>query len=295
LNPVPAAEMHASCPVCKGTSFRHLWDVNGYRIVRCNACALVFVQNQVSAEELAMHYEGPQDETYDDRNADCLNYYYTKLGDMIRSRFPYPGTILDVGCSQGWFLDVMQGWECHGNEIVLPDAEAARERYGERIVSGSFEDYPLREDYFDVITLQDVFDHFREPMAALEKCRRMLKPGGLIVVKVHNISCLYAKLTGRDFYAVIPPSHLFYYDGQTLARTLETAGLRVAESKFIGHLLTVKTVFWRLSKGNVNSLAYRICRFLDGSFLGNLKIHKNLHDIITVLAVKPLEQTREAA
>ena len=120
-------------------------------------------------------------------------------------------------------------------------------------MTGSFEDYPLREGYFDVVTLQDVFDHFRDPLPALEKCRRLLKQGGLIVIKVHNISCLYAKLTGRHFYAVIPPSHLFYYDGRTLAHTLSKAGFRVVNSRFIGHLLKLKTVFWRLSRSNTNS------------------------------------------
>lgn len=272
--------------MCQGTALKHLWDVNAYSIARCAACTLVFVQDRVTADELAAHYSSGGDEAYDDTNAECLSYYYGKLAGMIRSRFPQPGRILDLGCSRGWFLDAMQGWECHGNEIVPADAAAARERYGDRIVAGSFEDYPLRESYFDVITLQDVFDHFRDPMPALEKCRRLLKPGGLIVIKVHNISCLYAKLTGRNFYAIIPPSHLFYYDRKTLTRALSTTGFQVVESRFIGHLLKVRTVFWRLSRGNPASPFYRLSRSLNGNPLGEFKIHKNLHDIITVSAIK---------
>lgn len=240
----------------------------------------------MTAEELAAHYAIGSDEVYDDSNADCLNYYYQQLVELIRARFPQPGKILDLGCSRGWFLDAMEGWECHGNEIVPSDAEAARERYGDNIVTGSFEEYPLREGYFDVITLQDVFDHFRDPLPALEKCRRLLRPNGMIVIKVHNISCLYAKLMGKSFYAVIPPSHLFYYDHRTLANMLLTAGFRVVDSRFIGHLLKVKTIFWRLSRGNSKSLFYRACRFLDGKAIGEFKIRKNLHDIITMSATK---------
>jgi 2-polyprenyl-3-methyl-5-hydroxy-6-metoxy-1,4-benzoquinol methylase len=195
--------------------------------------------------------------------------------------------VLDLGCSKGYFLDAVQGWECHGNEIVASDAAVAQKRYGNRIVVGSFEDYPAREGYFDVITMQDVFDHFRDPIQALEKCHHMLRPGGLIVIKVHNISCLYAKLTGSSFYAVIPPSHLFYYDRRTLSQTLSKSGFQVVDSKFIGHLLKVKTVFWRLSRSNANSLSYRIYKTLDSTLLGEIKFHKNLHDIITILAMKP--------
>jgi SAM-dependent methyltransferase len=281
-----SSELHRSCPVCGGEVLKRLWEVNGYTIARCAACSLVFVQNIVTPDELAAHYAGPKDEVYEDNNADCLNYYYEKLGTLIRKHFPQPGRILDLGCSQGWFLDVMTGWECHGNEIVAGDAEAARKRYGDRIVTGSFEDYPLREEYFDVITLQDVFDHMRDPMQALEKCRQMLRPNGMIVIKVHNISCLYAKVTGSGFYAVIPPSHLFYYEPKTLGRALSGSGFRVADSRFIGHLLKLKTIFWRLSRGDARSPFLRVYKVLNRTGLGELKIHKNLHDIFTMSAVK---------
>jgi len=280
--------MFSSCVVCGGSELKGLWEVNGYTIARCKACSLVFVQNQVTAEELIAHYSSGRDDTYDETNIECLNFYYQKLGDIIRSRFPQPGRLLDIGCSRGWFFDAMRGWECHGNEIGVADALIARERFGDGIVTGPFEEYPLREDYFDVITMQDVFDHFRDPMAILEKCRRLLRPGGLIVIKVHNISCLYARVTGRNFYAIIPPSHLFYYDGKTLDRTLTKSGFQVVDSEFIGHLLKVETVFSRLSQGNTKSFSYRVYKALNGTALGKIKFHKNLHDIITVLAVKPV-------
>jgi SAM-dependent methyltransferase len=279
--------MYASCPVCSGVSLGGLWTVNGYSIAQCNACTLVFVQNKVTPEELAAHYAEGTDDVYDDSNVECLNYYYQKLADLIRDRFPNPGRVLDLGCADGWFLDAMKGWECHGSEIVESQAAAARERYGERIVTGSFEEYPLREDYFDVITLQDVFDHFRDPMPSLEKCYRMLRPGGLIAIKVHNISCLYAKLTGAGFYAIIPPSHLFYYNRKSLSLALSKSGFEVVDSRFIGHILKVKTVPYRLSQSNTASPFYKLYQLLNGTALGEVKFRKNLHDIITVLAVKP--------
>jgi len=287
MNDFQSMEMQTACPVCEGNLLRRLWNINGFTISRCESCTLAFVQNVVTSEDLVAHYAKGIDEVYDDTNAECLRYYYDRVGALIREHIPEPGRILDLGCSRGWFLDAMHGWECHGNEIVPSDAAAAQERYGDRIITGSFEDYPLREGYFDVITLQDVFDHFRDPLPALAKCHRMLRPGGLIVIKVHNISCLYAKLTGPNFYAVIPPSHLFYYDRRTLATTLSKSGFEVLESMFIGHLLKVKTVFWRLSRGNANSIFYRFYKTLDGTALGEVKFHKNLHDIVTMIAAKP--------
>jgi hypothetical protein len=48
----------------------------------------------------------------------------------------------------------------------------------------------------------------------------------------------------------------------------------------------MKTVFLRLSRGRQRSPFYRAYRALDDTALGEIKVRKNLHDIITVLAVK---------
>jgi 2-polyprenyl-3-methyl-5-hydroxy-6-metoxy-1,4-benzoquinol methylase len=277
---------HTSCPLCGSDQLALRWEVNGYPIASCGNCSLLFVQKIVSPDELALHYATSKDPTYDEDNLECLSYYYRRLRKVIEKHHPGEGRLLDVGCSGGWFFDEMTGWECYGNEIESSYANRARERHGGRIFPGSFEDYPVRSEFFDVITLQDVFDHMPNPIATLEKCRDMLKPKGLLAVKVHNISCLYAKLSGRNFYAIVPPSHLFYYDKSTLQAILDKAGFRMVDSLFIAHRMKVQTVLWRLSRNDIGSLAYRTYAGIRGTWFGNIKIRKNLHDIITVVATR---------
>jgi 2-polyprenyl-3-methyl-5-hydroxy-6-metoxy-1,4-benzoquinol methylase len=275
-----------SCPLCESHEIRPRWEVNGYPIVSCDGCSLVFVQKKVGAEELATHYAAVDDPSYDDSNLESLNYYYGNLAKIIRDFRPQPGTLLDVGCSGGWFFDSIKPWQCYGNEITQSYGGVARQRYGDRIFLGSFEDYPLRPEFFDVITLQDVFDHMPDPIATLGKCHSMLKPAGLIVVKVHNIACLYAKLFGRYFYALVPPSHLFYYNRETLRMILAKTGFRMIDSRFMPHLLSIQTALLRLAKNDPQSWGYRLYRAAEGTRLGRIKIKKNLHDVITVLAVR---------
>lgn len=277
--------LHRHCPICGSEALEKRWEVKGYTITRCGGCAVVFVQDIISGDELAEIY-APKHEVYSEDNREQLEYYYRELGNRIVARVPQPGRIFDVGCSGGWFLELMQGWDCFGCEISQTYARIAQQRFGDRIFEGSIEDYPLREDYFDVITMQDVFDHCQDPLKVLEKCHRMLKADGLLIIKVHNISCLYAKLSGSNFYAIIPPYHLFYYDPQTLAFTTKKAGFRVVKTDFIAHLLCLSTVLIRLARGDTKSVFYRLHSALAGSRLGNLRIKKNLNDIMTVFAVK---------
>jgi 2-polyprenyl-3-methyl-5-hydroxy-6-metoxy-1,4-benzoquinol methylase len=275
-----------NCPGCCGNALTPKWTINRLPIVACEQCSLVFVKKRFSPAELTEHYTAGHDEVYDDDNAACLAYYYNILKDAINQRLPVKGRVLDVGCAGGWFLDCMAGWDCYGCELSPRDFEIAKKKHGDNILSCDFDDYPEGPELFDVITMQDVFDHLPDPISALEKSARLLRSGGLLVIKVHNISCLYAKLTGPGFYALIPPSHLFYYNKQSLSNIIQRLPFQVVQTKYIGHMLKLKTVFLRLSRGDTNSFAHRLFRWMNRANVGEMKIYKNLHDIITVFAVK---------
>jgi len=280
-------DKHYECLCCGGARLKNLFLKDDFIITRCRDCSFVFVKDKVDLAYLDEVYrQTAGDYIYFGENRDCLEYYYTRLRDRIAALGFAPGRILDVGCSCGYFLDVMAGWERHGVEIVREAADLARARYGDAIHQGPFETYPDREGYFDVITLQDVLDHLMDPKEALARWRRMLRPGGLIVVKVHNISCLFAKLTGKRFYAIIPPTHLSYFNKRSAALALEATGFSVRKIESIAHLLRVKTIFYRLSMVAEKGLFFRIFQGLSQSRIGGWKIRKNLNDVITLFAVK---------
>ena len=280
--------LHAHCPLCDSKHLDDLYlNVNGFTITRCQACRLVFVKEKLATNELLAYYNQADGEYIyaDPENVENLNYYFRKLGIMIEKQRP-AGRILDVGCSAGYFLDVMKNWDCYGIEIPSIWAEMASAKYGNHIHIGTLDDSNYPDEYFDVITLQDVFDHLSNPLECLAICKRILKPNGMIVIKVHNIECLYARLVGRNFYAIIPPFHLFYYSKNTLKRALEKSGFSFQTSAFIGHSLFLKTIPYRLAQTNRSGIFFKTYQMLDKIPLGNIKIPKNLHDIITVFGVK---------
>lgn len=277
-------DLHLQCPICSSSDLDHRFEVAGFKIDHCRSCDLVFVRERMSNEELSGYYQDAGgDEVYCNENADCLNYYYRNLKTEIEKYREQPGRVLDVGCSSGLFLDGMTGWDRYGCEWSAAQGEKAIEKYGDGIFIGSFSDYPLREQFFDVITMQDVLDHCIDPVAVLRQCKLMLKPKGMIVIKVHNISCLYARLTGRNFYAVIPPYHLFYFNKRSLGVLLESTGFQPVRYAFMPHLLKLQTIFYRLSRGNQNVWS-RLFALLKNTTIGNIRMRKNLHDIVTVFA-----------
>jgi len=285
---------HSRCPVCQCRDLTEKYVIKGYHIALCRFCRLMFVRERLTQEDLDRYYNkelielnAPDTCVYTDQdNTDNLKYYYRRLAAMIRQRMPR-GAVLDIGCNTGLFLDVMDGFDRYGIERSITHGRVAAEKYGDHIFLGAFEDYQAPEGFlFDCITLQDVFDHMADPVGVLKKCRRLLKANGLIVIKVHDFSCLYAKMTGKNFYAFLPPLHLFYYDRRSLMTALDRAGFDLAASMHIGHVLFLSTVFYRLCWRERKGLFYRFYRALDGTWLGRRKIYKNLHDIITVFGMR---------
>ncbi len=67
---------------------------------------------------------------------------------------------------------------------------------------------------------------------------------------------------------------------------LSKTGFRNPVFRHIGQVIQLKTVFHRLSRNGKQRLWYRIYELLSRVSIGRLPIPKNLHDIITVFAVK---------
>jgi len=278
---------HLKCPICESQNIKDKYKLKDYIISECLDCSAVFVKEILTDNFLTNFYQKSEgDFVYEDNNQQFLSYYYHKIKSEIEKIKPAKGAILDIGCSAGFFLNIMEGWERYGMEIAEKFGQMAREKIGDNIYIGSFENYPIKENYFDVITLQDVFDHFIDPVENLKKCYQMLKPGGLLVIKAHNISCLYAKIKGVNFYAIIPPVHLFYFNEQSLKYLFNRVGLRFLKSKFIGHILQLKTIFYRLSGEGTNKFYFKLSKLFEHNILGKIRFYKNLHDIITVFAIK---------
>jgi 2-polyprenyl-3-methyl-5-hydroxy-6-metoxy-1,4-benzoquinol methylase len=284
---------HHSCIICNNRLLKTKFIVNGYILTKCQVCKHMFVNEIISQEKLDIHYHSKtpnkdiieEDVYFNQANYNNLNYYYLKLRSIILKK-QITGKILDIGCNTGAFLDVMKGYECYGVDRSPSYAKPAIEKYGNNIFIGSFEEYTPPDFFFDCITLQDVLDHMTDPVSSLKKCHKLLKPDGLLIVKVHDMSSFISKIMGKYFYGIIPPEHLSYFSRTSLRTALKKTGFIKQYSIHIGHRMFLSTVFHRLSKGNHKSYMYRIFKLISKTWLGNIPIYKNFHDIITVFAEK---------
>jgi len=143
------------------------------------------------------------------------------------SRVP-DGRLLDVGCGDGAYLEYMQslGWDVEGVDFD-PGAVAAARARGVPVKTGDLAQQDYGEDMFDVITLNHVIEHVPRPRDLLRECRRVLKPGGRLIVVTPNTDSWAHRHFGRSWRGLEPPRHLHIFTGPSLVALAAGIGLNV--------------------------------------------------------------------
>ena len=140
--------------------------------------------------------------------------------------------ILDAGCGTGWNLqDLAVFGDTYGVDLS-PLAVITTRRRGGRVTQGNLLELPYASSGFDVVTSFDVLYHawIKDDAQAMRELARVLKPGGLILVKAPALRILW----GAHDEAV--HSRHRYTRGE-LERLLEGAGLKLVRSTYANSLL----------------------------------------------------------
>lgn len=137
-----------------------------------------------------------------------------------------PGSILDVGCGHGTFLALManRGWAAAGVDFDAEAVEAARRLHGLDVKIGTAETVVAEGKTFDVVTASHVIEHVPDPIAFLAACRRLLKPGGRLIVRTPNVESFGHKRYLQNWRGLEPPRHLHLFTVPALVRCGRAAG-----------------------------------------------------------------------
>jgi SAM-dependent methyltransferase len=116
--------------------------------------------------------------------------------DRVISRLGLPARarILDAGCGGGRnMVELARYGRVTGVELSPLSAEIARGRGVGEVVAGSITDMPLATDSFDLAVCLDVIEHLDDDRGALRELRRVVAPGGMLVVTVPAYQWLWSR------------------------------------------------------------------------------------------------------
>ena len=134
--------------------------------------------------------------------------------------------ILDVGCGTGANLLLLSKYGDAEGVDVSEDALAfCRERGLSQVRLGAGEELPYDRDTFDLVTAFDVVEHMDDDLAGLKEMRRVLRPGGRVLLFVPTFMFLWGL---QDEVS----HHRRRYRLPELQRVLEEAGFEIERSTY---------------------------------------------------------------
>lgn len=186
--------------------------------------------------------------------------------------------VLDVGCGNGLVLYNLrhQFNELHGTELADTRVKSARETLKglpAEIIQNNIENgLPYPDNYFDTLISGAMIEHLIDVAGALAEMRRVLKPGGRLVLITPNVAKLMNRVKlamgrfpststgneGVDFSKsniLMDGGHFHYFTFRSMTLFCRKAGFRSIERYGFGSLGKVHHLFPSVLSGNVLILA----------------------------------------
>lgn len=205
-------------------------------LLRCRACGQLLSQcSEAHYWESMQEFDDPQGTLPKAGSEGGRLRRSKKFLDRIAALLAKPPgeiRLLDVGCSSGAFLQaaVQLGYCAEGVEPA-PKAAATARAAGLEVHQGLLQEAAYADGQFDAITLFEVIEHLQQPQDLLKECRRILRPGGILLVGTGNTaSWSMAALGARWEYLHIAKhgGHVSFFNPGSMASLAERSGFAVA-------------------------------------------------------------------
>lgn len=146
------------------------------------------------------------------------------IEQTVRRFFPHAASVLEIGCGTGYTLNALHRAlpraELTGTELFEEGLVVSRGRWPDiRLMQADARALPFGSE-FDLVGAFDVLEHIDDDATALSELRRVLKPGGGVIITVPQHRWLWS---AADEYG----HHQRRYSRAELISRVETAGFSV--------------------------------------------------------------------
>ena len=201
-----------------------------FTYVACPDCATLYCPVYFNERQLGRLY-ARQDENMAEAPLEARRRTQEGYARMLMPLSRGAGTYLEIGCDIGLFAEACAR---QGRFVRFDLYEPNVEVHGElsrrfrdrrhRIHSTPFSPSDLAERSVSTAAMIHVLDHLLDPVGALRDIKKVLEPGGVILIVTHDAHSLLARLLGRRW----PPftlQHPHLFSARSMRRVTAAAGL----------------------------------------------------------------------
>ena len=267
---------YTGCPICNSNQIKeqlsakdHTVSQNNFSIWHCNACSARFTQDAPAQKDIGAFYASDNYISHSDTKKGIINNLYhivrkrtlgAKRRLVINEVGIMKGTILDIGCGTGAFLNTMKeaGWNFTGLEPDTVARKKAAELYNIH-PQASEKLFELEPASFNAITMWHVLEHVHELHAYIKKIGELLAPNGKLFIAVPNYTSKDAGIYKEHWAAYDVPRHLYHFSPQSMEQLLSTYNLKLTACKpmwFDSFYVSMLSEQYMNGKGNIVKAVY---------------------------------------
>jgi 2-polyprenyl-3-methyl-5-hydroxy-6-metoxy-1,4-benzoquinol methylase len=164
-------------------------------------------------------------------------YFYgpdNAIRSVSRLNLRKDARLLDVGCGSGGLLSNVKRMGFKNLAGVDPFMASSTEREGIPLLKKELWEI---DGEFDVVMLHHAFEHMEDPASVLECLRRILSPGGIIILRIPLCDSYAWKHYGVNWHQLDAPRHLFLHTNKSMSILAEKAELVISEVIYDSTLL----------------------------------------------------------
>jgi len=262
-----AATQNIVCPICRRQNTKTLfWAGDRLKIVKqefelkqCEDCKMIFTYPALEWKETEDTYSSVNFWSENQKTGNFISDLLKKIeGSYLKFAFKYDtkrllkfvgrGRIIDIGCNTGLKLAALRNEGINsilGIEPLEKQSQYAREVKNLPVETVALEEFICDDNSFDTATFYGVFEHLENPLRTLGIVKKILKPGGIIVIQAPNFDSWQAKLFKDKWAGLGLPYHYFHYTPKNLTRLLENSGFRVKKIDWLPNF--IRPLFWAFS------------------------------------------------
>lgn len=235
-------EKYTECPACHSKTINHYHsDFNGNSIFKCHKCKVQFMNPVYSIEHLDEYYsqyvilDKDKDIELTDKQAYVINDNFKAIEKIIKGT----GELLDFGIGNGTHAEIARnkGWNVRGYDVDCVATETLMEKSGIEVKCGDFFGIDWGAKKFDLIYINQVMEHIKDPASYLKHFYCLLNENGDLFITVPNIHATSTRL--KYFLEKIKlrrknigkyydsDHHILYFNPTSLKNILEENGFKV--------------------------------------------------------------------
>lgn len=268
-----------NCLVCGNSNFIlvHLCrdfvaSAESFQIQKCVSCGFVFTNPRPAIHEIDKYYKTDKYISHAENKSGLIyrvydvvrNYSIGRKLHLIK-KYHKDGTLLDLGCGLGYFLNgVKQDATFDGTGVDVSEEALSfiRKQFDLHVKNDQeLDTFPV--NHFDIITQWHVLEHVHLLNERMVQLKHLIKPGGTLFIAVPNSDSFDSKYYKQYWDAFDVPRHLYHFNRSAFAQLMDKHHFEIVEIRPL--FFDAPYVSMRSEQHQKHSLS-----FLRGGFIGLL-------------------------